>query len=141
LHQRQLLAMPLARVEADEADIAALDRQIKQRLVPYAVQLELLMTIPGIDWVVAATVIAEIGVGHVGVSQPSSSCGLERHLPGQQRKRRKAQTQRGAQGQPLSEDGLVQRRLAQRGCFYPAGRSGLDLRRDRDALLQSAGIR
>jgi transposase len=61
-HQRPLLAMQLARIEADEADIAALDRQIAERLAPYATQMAQLMTIPGIDWVVAATVIAEIGV-------------------------------------------------------------------------------
>jgi len=61
-HQRDLLAMQLARVEADEADIAALDRWIDERLAPYAQQMALLMTIPGIDRVVAATVIAEIGV-------------------------------------------------------------------------------
>jgi transposase len=61
-HQRQILALQLARVEADEADIAALDQAIAERLAPYAAQLALLITIPGIDWVVAATVIAEIGV-------------------------------------------------------------------------------
>jgi transposase len=61
-HQRQILAMQLARVEADEADIAALDRLIGERLAPYAPQMALLITIPGVDWVVAATVIAEIGI-------------------------------------------------------------------------------
>ena len=61
-HQRDMLAMQLARVEADEANIAALDRLIDQRLAPYAPQMALLTTIPGIDRVVAATVIAEIGV-------------------------------------------------------------------------------
>ena len=61
-HQRQMLALQLARVEADEADIAALDRQIDEHLAPYAAPMARLMTIPGIDWVVAATIVAEIGV-------------------------------------------------------------------------------
>jgi transposase len=57
-----MLALQLARVEADEADIAALDQQIADRLAPYAAQMAQLMTIPGIGWVVAATIIAEIGL-------------------------------------------------------------------------------
>lgn len=61
-HQRHILDMQLARVEAAEADITALDRHLSQRLAPYAAQMALLMTVPGIDWVVAVTVIAEIGV-------------------------------------------------------------------------------
>lgn len=61
-HHRRMLAIQLARVEAAEADIAALDQQIAERLPPYAEQMKLLIGIPGIDWVVAAIVIAEIGV-------------------------------------------------------------------------------
>ena len=61
-HRRALLAMQLARVEAAEADLAALDGEIAARLEPYAQQMALLATVPGIDWVVAATIIAEIGV-------------------------------------------------------------------------------
>jgi transposase len=61
-HHRRMLAIQLARVEAAEADIATLDVEITTRLVPYDAQMGLLMAIPGIDWVSAATVIAEIGV-------------------------------------------------------------------------------
>mgnify|MGYP005819348033 CR=1 FL=1 len=61
-HHRRLLAVQLGRVEAAEAEIAALDALIAEHLAPYATQLELLRAIPGIDWVGAATIIAEIGV-------------------------------------------------------------------------------
>ena len=61
-HHRFLLAMQLRRLEAIEADIAALDRRIGERLEPYCTQHALLMQIPGVDWVVAAVLIAEIGV-------------------------------------------------------------------------------
>jgi len=73
VHHRQLLAMQLGRVEAAEADIAALDKEIGNRLKPYAEQMGLLMTIPGIDWVVAATIIAEISID-------LSSFPTDRHL-------------------------------------------------------------
>src|SRR5215471_16264042 len=61
-HHRFLLTMQLRRLEAIEADIAALDLRIDQRLEPYRAPHTLLMQIPGVDWVVAAVLIAEIGV-------------------------------------------------------------------------------
>jgi transposase len=60
-HHREMLSIQLARVEAAEADIETLDKQISVRLAPYDQQMALLTRIPGIDWVVAATIIAEIG--------------------------------------------------------------------------------
>ena len=61
-HHRFLLAMQLRRLEAIEADIATLDLRIGERLEPYCTQHALLMQIPGVDWLVAAVLIAEIGV-------------------------------------------------------------------------------
>ena len=61
-HHRFLLAMQLRRLETIEADIAALDQRIDERLKPYGAPHALLMQIPGVDWVVAAVLIAEIGV-------------------------------------------------------------------------------
>jgi transposase len=61
-HHRFLLAMQLRRIEAIEADIATLDQRIGERLEPYSAAHALLLQIPGVDWVVAAVLIAEIGV-------------------------------------------------------------------------------
>ena len=61
-HHRFLLGMQLGRLEAAEMDIAALDRRIDEKLEPYRAAHALLMQIPGVDWVVAAVLIAEIGV-------------------------------------------------------------------------------
>ena len=47
---RFLLAMQLRRLEAIEADIAALDQRIGERLEPYSAPHALLMRIPGVDW-------------------------------------------------------------------------------------------
>jgi transposase len=49
-HHRFLLAMQLGRIEAIEADIAALDARIGERLLPYSAEMALLMTIPGVNW-------------------------------------------------------------------------------------------
>src|SRR3954462_8347951 len=60
-HHRFLLAMQLGRIEAIEADITALDARIAERLLPYSAEMALLMTIPGVNWLVGAVIIAEIG--------------------------------------------------------------------------------
>jgi len=61
-HHRFLLATQLRRLEAIEQDIAALDLRINERLEPYRMPHALLTQIPGVDWLVAAVIIAEIGV-------------------------------------------------------------------------------
>ena len=61
-HHRFLLDVQMRRIEALEADVAALDGRLHEKLVPYSRQMRLLKQIPGVDWVIAATVIAEIGV-------------------------------------------------------------------------------
>ncbi len=60
-HHRLMLECQLNRVESAEADIARLDLEIDRRLEPYAEQMAALIAIPGIERIVAATVIAEIG--------------------------------------------------------------------------------
>jgi transposase len=49
-HHRFLLAMQLGRIAAIEADVAALDARIGERLLPYSAEMALLMTIPGVNW-------------------------------------------------------------------------------------------
>ena len=61
-HHHFLLATQLRRLEAAEQDIAALDDRIEAKLARYRIQRALLMQIPGVDWVVAAALIAERSV-------------------------------------------------------------------------------
>ena len=61
-HHRFLLVVQLRRLDAAEQDVRELDLRIVERLEPYRFEHALLMQIPGVDWVVAAVVIAEIGV-------------------------------------------------------------------------------
>ena len=60
-HHRFLLGMQMRRIEAMEADVVALDTRLREKLAPYSQQMRLLTQIPGVDWVIAATMIAEIG--------------------------------------------------------------------------------
>jgi transposase len=61
-HHRFLLDLQLRRLDAAEQDLAALEQQIQQKLVPYTKELSLLQEIPGVDWTLAAVIIAELGV-------------------------------------------------------------------------------
>jgi transposase len=61
-HHRFMLSMQLRRLKAVEEELAKLDERIEQKLEPYCEQHKRLMTIPGVDWYVAAMLIAEIGV-------------------------------------------------------------------------------
>jgi transposase len=60
--QRFLLQMPLQRVEATERQIAALDARIEAMIAPYRVDRDRLAAIPGLDAVLAAALIAEVGI-------------------------------------------------------------------------------
>lgn len=60
-HHAFLLQRMLDHVEAQEADIAALDERIEAALAPFVAQVELLRSIPGVDHRCAQVILAEIG--------------------------------------------------------------------------------
>lgn len=61
-HHRFLLAMQLETLDAFESKLERLDTRIDELLSPYADVRRLLMQIPGVDQLVAAVIIAELGV-------------------------------------------------------------------------------
>lgn len=61
-HHRFLLTRMLARIDATDADIAALDREIEAHLAPFADAVDRLDEIPGIGPIAAAIIVAEIGL-------------------------------------------------------------------------------
>lgn len=61
-HHRFILRLQLNRIDVADADLAQLDQRLSEKLAPYDKEVGLLMLIPGVDWVTAAEIIAEIGV-------------------------------------------------------------------------------
>ena len=61
-HHRKVLKLQLRRMRALDQDLEELEADIQERLKPYRPQLELLIEIPGVDWTIAAVIIAELGV-------------------------------------------------------------------------------
>ena len=52
----------ITRLETAERDLAVLEQRIQEKLQPYEAQVTLLDEIPGVDWTLAAVIIAELGV-------------------------------------------------------------------------------
>jgi len=78
-HHRFLLKLQLDRLKAVEEDLAMLEQRMRQKLEPFATQLALLDQIPGVDWTLAAVIIAELGVDRSvfqNVSQLASWVGV-----------------------------------------------------------------
>lgn len=97
-HHRFLLKLQLERVESVEKDLMVLEQRIREKLEPYASQLDLLDEIPGVDWTLAAVIIAELGIDMTvfeSVSQVASWAGV---CPGNNEsagKRKSSRTPRG----------------------------------------------
>ena len=61
-HHRFMLAIQIERLEQVETAIRKVDDRIDVRIEPYREQHNRLVQIPGVDWVGAAVIIAELGV-------------------------------------------------------------------------------
>jgi transposase len=107
-HHRFLLRLQFERVEAAEKDLAVLEQRIQEKLKPYAAQLALLQEIPGVDWTLAAVIIAELGVDmsvFQGVSQLASWAGV---CPGNNESAGKRKSSRIPKGNVYLKTALVE---------------------------------
>jgi transposase len=107
-HHRFLLKLQLDRLQAAEEDLTTLERHIQAKLQPYAAQLALLQEIPGVDWTLAAVIIAELGVDmsvFQSVSQLASWAGV---CPGTNESAGKRKSSRIPKGNVYLKTGLVE---------------------------------
>lgn len=81
-HHGFLLARMLGRIDTLDADIAAVDEQIDVHLAPFTAAAARLDQIPGIGPVIAATIIAEVGVDMSRFSTAGHLCSWARFSPG-----------------------------------------------------------
>jgi len=81
-HHRFLLTQMLARVDAADTDIAAVDTQIGAHLSPFGDAAARLDEIPGIGATAAAIIIAEIGVDMTRFPTPGHLCSWAKFAPG-----------------------------------------------------------
>jgi len=107
-HHRFLLELQLQRLEAAEKDLATLKQRIQQKLEPYATEMQLLDEIPGVDWTVAAVIIAELDIDMTvfqTVSQLVSWAGI---CPGNNESAGKRKSSRITKGNVYLKTALVE---------------------------------
>ena len=100
--------MQLDRLELVEKDLEVLEQRIQQKLEPYAAELALLDEIPGVDWTLAAVLIAELGVDmrvFHNVSQMASWAGV---CPGNNESAGKRKSSRIPKGNVYLKTALVE---------------------------------
>jgi transposase len=107
-HHRFLLKLQLDRLDSVEKDREALEQRIQEKLQPYAAPLALLKEIPGVNWTLAAVIIAELGVDmrvFQSVSQLASWAGV---CPGNNESAGKRKSSRIPQGNVYLKTALVE---------------------------------
>lgn len=107
-HHRFLLKLQLDRVEAIEADLAALEQRIEEKLQPYAKQMAILDAIPGVNSTLAGVIVAELGIDMTvfeTVSQLASWAGV---CPGNNESAGKRKNSRVPKGNVYLKTALVE---------------------------------
>jgi transposase len=61
-HHRQILRLQMRRMSELDRDIAEIDAEVDRRLEPHREDRERLDGIPGVDWILTAVIIAELGL-------------------------------------------------------------------------------
>ena len=107
-HHRYLLKLQLRRMRALDQDLAELEERIRQRLQPYQEQLRLLTEIPGVDWTLAAVIIAELGVDMKVFSSASQLASWAGVSPGNNESAGKRRSARVTQGNFYLKTALVE---------------------------------
>lgn len=105
---REMLKIALTHLENLETCIAKLDDLIDRRLAPYSDQMERLMTIPGVERVAAATIIAELGTDMSVFPTSGHAASWTGICPGNHESAGKRTSGRPSQGNRSLKTALVQ---------------------------------
>jgi transposase len=120
-HHRFMLRLQLKRLQAVDEDIAELEQDIDQKLTPYKPAMELLAQIPGVDWVVAAVLVAEIGTDMTAFGSPTRLASWAGVCPGNNESAGKKKSSRATKGNAHLRAILVQGAVAasrKRGSYF-----------------------
>jgi transposase len=106
-HQRFMLRTQLARIEQAEADLERIDTTLREMLAPYDHYMGLLTSIPGVEWINAATIIAEIGVDMSVFASPAHLASWAGLCPGNNESAGKKRSGKSRKGNVFLKTALV----------------------------------
>ncbi|WAH36246.1 IS110 family RNA-guided transposase [Alicyclobacillus dauci] len=99
-HQRMMLAAQLRHIDYLDEEIARLDEEVKERMLPFEEDLELVDTIPGVGRRTAEQILAEIGTDMTQFPSAAHLCSWAGLAPGNNEsagKRKSGKTRKGNQ--------------------------------------------
>lgn len=79
-HHRLLLKQILTHIEFLEQQMALLLSEIEARMAPFKAELDLLMTIPGVQLLTALTILSEVGIESPCLPLRQTFCLVDRRL-------------------------------------------------------------
>jgi transposase len=106
-HHRFLLRMQFGRIKAAEDDLERIDARLREKLAPYAEPIRRLMQIPGVNWITAATIIAEIGIDMSAFASAAHLASWSGLCPGNHRSAGKQKTGKVRKGNVHLKTALV----------------------------------
>jgi transposase len=106
-HQRFMLRTQLARIEQAEADLERIDAMLREMIAPYDHYMGLLTSIPGVEWINAVTIIAEIGVDMSVFASPAHLASWAGLCPGNNESAGKKRSGKSRKGNVFLKTALV----------------------------------
>ena len=120
-HQRFMLRTQLLRIEQAEADLERIDTELTEMIAPHRHYVDLLMSIPGVNWINAVTIIAEIGVDMSAFHSPAHLASWAGLCPGNNESAGKKRSGKVRKGNVILKTTLVNAAIAGSG---PRGHKG-----------------
>jgi transposase len=126
-HHRFLLQLHLDQIDAQDAAIARIDKEVDDQVAPFRAAIELLITIPGISRLSAEVMVSEIGIDMSRFETAGHLVSWAGLCPGHDQSAGKRRSTRMKKGAPWLKTALIQ-------CAWAATRK-------KDSYLQAQFLR
>jgi len=112
VHHRFILNLQIRRLDLLDDDLTALEQEIDRRLEPYRAEYNLLRQIPGVDGVIAAVILAELGTDMTVFRGPAAAAAWSGVCPGNNQSGRRRRAQRVRRGNIHIQTALFEAAMA-----------------------------